>query len=544
MLFSVKPLDKGCRANLRSVQDYDKWGGPRVNETDLAAALAAAESGMGVAYWASRAPERVAVCERTRKLTFHELNARANALVRALRASGLKAGDGVALLCSNRLEYAEVTVARERSGMRLIPLNWHLSISEIAYIVQDSDARAIIADAAFAEVASAVAVGLDIRLAVGGPIVGFDDYDQLIALQPTNDIDDPLRGSTMTYTSGTTGRPKGVYRPEDPVVTIDMINFYDYRGDSDAALCTGPLYHTAVLAYSLILPLLAGTRIVLMEAWDAKDTLRLIAEEHITHTHMVPIMFSRLLALPAEVRASADLSSLRFVIHGAAPCPVAVKLRMIEWLGPIIWEYYAATEGRATLCDPTTWLLKPGTVGRPVVDGAVVVGDAQGRPLPPGVVGLLWLRSTVDTAFHYWRDEVKTAEAYRGDLFTLGDVGYADDEGYLYLTDRSSDLIISGGVNIYPAEVDAVLIEHPLVADSATIGEFDEQWGERVLSLIELLPGVEANTALAEELIAWARDHMAHYKSPKRVEFVVSVPRSEAGKVLRSRLRAEYRTHT
>ena len=514
------------------------------HETDLADALTAAESGMAVAYWASRAPERVAVRERARNLTFHQLNARANALVRALRHADLKPGDGVALLCSNQLEYAEVIVARERTGMRLIPLNWHLSSSEIAYIVNDSDARAIIADVAFADVARTVAVGLDIRLAIGGPIPGFDDYHQLIALQPAHDIDDSVRGSTMTYTSGTTGRPKGGYRPADPVVTIEMINFYDYRGESDAALCTGPLYHTAVLAYSLILPLLAGTRVVLMHSWDASEALRLITEERITHTHMVPIMFSRLLALPAEVRAGADLSSLRFVIHGAAPCPVAVKLRMMDWLGPIVWEYYAATEGRATLCDPTTWLLRPGTVGRPVIEGAVIVGDAEGRPLPPGTVGLLWLRSTVDTAFQYWRDEVKTAEAYRGDLFTLGDVGYSDDEGYLYLTDRSSDLIISGGVNIYPAEVDAVLIEHPFVADSATIGESDEQWGERVLSLIELAPSVEASADLAGELIAWARDRMAHYKCPRRVEFVASVPRSEAGKVLRSRLRSEYRAQS
>ncbi len=511
------------------------------SEGDLEQALVAARSGMAVAYWASRSPDRIALSHGAQALTFSELNARSNALVRVLRAAGLRPGDGLALLSSNRAEYAEVVIARERTGMRLIPLNWHLSAAEITYIVRDSGARAMIAEARFAAVAAQVADELDIKLAVGGSIAGFADYEAALATQPMHDVDSPTRGSTMTYTSGTTGRPKGVFRPEDPVVTMEMINFYGYRAGTDVALCTGPLYHTAVLAYSLILPLLAGTRVVLMDRWDAAEALRLIEHEQVTHTHMVPIMFSRLLALPEHERVEADVSSLRFVIHGAAPCPVSVKQRMIDWVGPIIWEYYAATEGRATMCDPQTWESRPGTVGRPIVSGAVIVGDGEANPLPPRTVGLLWIRSTIDTRFRYWGDETKTREAYRGDLFTLGDVGFADEDGYLYLTDRSADLIISGGVNIYPAEIDAVLVEHPLVADSATIGESDDEWGERVLSLVELLPGAEATAALEHELIIWARERLATYKCPRRIEFLDSLPRSEAGKLLRTQLRARYR---
>jgi len=496
---------------------------------------------MATAYWAGVCPERPALSSSYGSRTFGELNGRANALVRGLLAAGVRAGDAVLLLCGNRPEFAEVVVARERGGLRLVPVNWHLSAAEIAFIVADSGARAVIADARFAATAASTAGHLEVRLAVGGAIAGFAAYEDVLAAHSGIDIADPTPGSTMLYTSGTTGTPKGVFRAQDPVTTMEMVAFYDYRPGADAALCTGPLYHTAVLAFSLILPLLAGTRTVLMDSFDAAAALRLIEQERITHSHMVPVMFHRLLGLPEEVRTQADVSSLRFVIHGAAPCPVPVKRRMMAWLGPVLWEYYAATEGRGTLCDPQTWMARPGTVGRPLTPATVVVGDEQGTPLPVGETGLLWILADPTNRFRYWRDDAKTAAAHRGDYFTLGDVGRLDEDGYLYLTDRSADLIISGGVNIYPAEVDAVLGAHPAVAEVATIGVPDHEWGENVLSLVELVPGAVASTALAEELQAWCRAGLAGFKCPRRIEFVGAVPRSATGKLQRAALRERYR---
>jgi long-chain acyl-CoA synthetase len=289
------------------------------------------------------------------------------------------------------------------------------------------------------------------------------------------------------------------------------------------------------------IPLAFGATVVLMETWDAEHALDLIAEHQVTHTHMVPTMFHRLLSLPEEVRGSCDVSSVRHVLHGAAPCPVPVKHRIIEWFGPVVVEYYAATEGVGSFVDSATWLQRPGTVGLPIAPDQVVVGDEDGNPLGSGEVGLIFLRAPEGLRFSYFKDEDKTASAYRGNYFTLGDIGYFDEDGYLYLTDRSANLIISGGVNIYPAEVDGLLLEHPAVADAATIGVPSEEWGEEVLSIVELQRDAVASVALADELLAFCRDRLAHYKCPRQIEFIDVLPRQDNGKIYKRLLREQRR---
>jgi long-chain acyl-CoA synthetase len=265
----------------------------------------------------------------------------------------------------------------------------------------------------------------------------------------------------------------------------------EHRPGEDLNLCTGPLYHAAPLAFSLAIPIAFGVGVVLMDGWDPEETLRLVERHRVTHTHMVPTMFHRLLALPPEVRERHDTSSLRVVLHGAAPCPVEVKRRLMEWLGPVVYEYYAATEGWGSFVTPREWLERPGSVGRPE-PGQVTVRDDEGRPLPPGEIGTLYLKAADDDSrFAYYKDAAKTERAYdpEGGAFTLGDMGYLDEDGYLYLADRSADVIISGGVNIYPAEVDAVLLAHPAVADACCVGVPNPEWGEEVRAVVELRPG-------------------------------------------------------
>ncbi|HEY4397620.1 MAG TPA: AMP-binding protein [Acidimicrobiia bacterium] len=511
-------------------------------DAELEELLAFADRGMAVAWHARRRPDAPALITTAGTISYGELNQRANRLARALRRRGLRRGDAVALLCSNRAEFVEVLLANQRTGLRLTTVNWHLTPDEAGYIVDDCEARAFVAEARFAAVAEGAAVlapRAQVRLAVGGSLDGFEDYDAAVDAEPADDLDDPVLGSQMLYTSGTTGRPKGVFRDEASLSTAVMLARAAYR-DGNVHLLTGPLYHAAPLLFSLNAPLIAGVAVVVMPAWDPEDALRLIERHRVTHTHMVPTMFHQLLVLPDDVRARYDVSSLRNVLHGAAPCPVGVKQRLIEWWGPVVNEYYAATEGLGTWVDARTWLQKPGTVGKPVPEDQVVVADEDANPLPTGEVGLVWFKAS-EVPFEYFKDRSKTESSYRDQHFTLGDMGYLDRDGFLFLTDRSANLIISGGVNIYPAEVDAVLLDHPSVADAAVIGVPNPEWGEEALAVVELRADAEPGGALADELIELCRQRLAHYKCPRRVEFVDRLPRQDNGKIYKRLLRDRYR---
>ena len=508
----------------------------------------AMQSGMTTAVWAELLPDSAAVLSPHGNRTFRELNAGSNQLVRALRARGLQKGDGVALLCGNRPEFAEVQGAVRRGGLRVTPINWHLTGGEIGYIVDDCDAKVFMAEARYAKAATealAAAPRVELRIAIGGPIDGWDDYAALLAEQDAANIEDPAPGTSMLYTSGTTGRPKGVHRnvsqpPAASMMGSQLMPLSNYRPGESVHLCTGPLYHSAPLSFSLVLPHMMGCGVVMMDGWDAEETLRLIEQHRVTHTHMVPTMFHRLLSLPEQVRAKYDLSSLKFVLHGAAPCPVPVKQRLIEWLGPIVYEYYGATEGIGTHVDSENWLKKPGTVGKPT-ENHIKIFDDNGNELGPDAIGTVYIQSPGQTRFDYYKDGEKTEQAYRGDYFTVGDVGYLDADGYLFLTDRSANLIISGGVNIYPAEVEAVLLTHAAVADAGVIGVANAEWGEEVKAVVELQRGFTASPELAQELIAHCRARLAHYKCPRSVDFVDELPRQENGKLYKHALRERYR---
>ena len=504
---------------------------------------AAGDRGMLWAVHAGAAPERPAIMSAAGSRTFGELNGRCNRLARALAARGLGAGDGVAMLCSNRPEFAEGIGAAQRAGLCITPINVHLTGDEVAYVVADCEAVALIAEARFAEAArqAAATVRPPVRLAVGGAIDGFESYEDALAGQPAGDVEGVL-GRLMLYTSGTTGRPKGVRRatPRPAPIYAPLVEWAAFRPDEDVMLCTGPLYHSAPLGLNLMLGLNNGVGVAIMDKWEAEETLALIERHRVTHTHVVPTMLHRLLALSNDVRAAYDVSSLRWVVHGAAPCPVQVKRRAIQWLGPTLIEYYAATEGGGTLITSEEWLGKPGSVGRPVDGVAIEVLDDAGRPRAAGEVGAVYFRLPEEHRFTYFKAPAKTAAAFRGESYTLGDVGYLDADGYLFLTGRHAETIISGGVNIYPAEVDAVLMRHPAVADVATVGIPNDEWGEEVRAVVELAGGFQASPGLAAELVAHCRDGLAHFKCPRSVDFADRLPRQPSGKILRGRVRAPY----
>lgn len=512
---------------------------------DLAAWAKAAANGMYVAYWAGIHPTATALVGEQGRLTFTELNERTNQLSRALRARGLVAGDALAILSHNSFELVEAFLATRRIGVRLTPLNFHLGADEIGYILRDCDAKIFIAASRFADVAARAADGapsVRARVAIGGDIPGFERYRDLVHGFDPSDIDAPVLGTNMLYTSGTTGRPKGVERSAIPTMAPTPIAAPSgYTAGTDLHLCTGPLYHAAPLSFSLMIPLLRGVGVVLMDGWEAERSLQLIEEHCVTHTHMVPTMFHRLLGLPQETRDQYDLSSLKFVLHGAAPCPVPLKRALIDWLGPVVFEYYGATEGLGTFVDSDTWLAKPGTVGRPEPIDQVRILDDEGHELPPGSAGSVYLKAPGAMRFNYYKDEAKTQAAFRGEYFTLGDIGHMDSDGFLFLTDRSANLIISGGVNIYPAESDAVLLTHPAVHDAAVIGVPNDEWGEEVKAVVELREGQVASQSLERELIDYCRSRLAHYKCPRSVDFVDKLPRFDNGKIYKHALREAYR---
>ena len=507
--------------------------------------MAAAPYGMGVAVHAEAAPDRMAVKSKFGDRTLGELNANANRLVRVLRAHGVGPDTGVALLCRNRPEFIETLAACSRCGARMTPINWHVTPPEVAYIVSNSEARVLIADEAFAPAvaeAQSESDHLRLTLAVGGEIEGAEPYDQALAAEDGTDIEDPILGAPMLYTSGTTGHPKGVYRKADATPSpflLEVRESADFEPDTDCSLVTGPLYHAAPLGLNLAMPMGAGVGSVLMDKWDPEETLALIDRHHATHSHMVATMFHRMLALPEEIRERYDVSSMRWLIHGAAPTPVHVKRQIIDWFGPVVWEYYAATEGGTFYVDSEQWLKKPGSVGRTVEGTKYKVLDDDGNPIPVETTGTVYFQAS-ENRFEYFKAPDKTASAYRGDYFTMGDMGYVDEDGYLFLTGRSAETIIAGGVNIYPQEIDDILTLHPAVYEVCTVGVPHQEWGESVKSVVEVNEGFEAGEELAGELLAWCREHLPDFKRPRSIDFASDLPRMPTGKILRGLVRAPY----
>jgi len=514
---------------------------------DKPARDAATATGMSIALWAQHMPDETAIISPTGNRTFKQLNERCNQLVRTLLAHGVGPGDSIALVLGNRPEFAEIIFAATRGGLRYTPVNRYLSAEEMAYIVKDCGATALFGDGSYPE----QLVGLNdrcpalrARLAVGGALPGFDNYEDALSVHGVHDIENPQLGARMLYTSGTTGRPKGVVRKPNYSTRLEAINDaprYE-PGTGQMNLCTGPYYHGGPLTFSLQMPLSQGVGVVIMEKWDAEEALHLIEKHQITHTHMVPTMFHRLLRLPKAVRERANVSSMQYILHGAAPCPVASKQGMLNWFGPIVWEYFAATEGSGASCSPEQALAKPGSVGLPPSPDHVKILDDTGNTCGPNEIGNIFFKGEDELDFEYLGDPEKTAAARQGTHFTVGDIGYLDHDGFLYITDRSSSVIISGGVNIYPAEVEATLLEHPAVKDAAVIGIKNEEWGESVKAVVQMPAIPDDTAALERELIAFCREKIAHFKAPRSIDFTLDLPRDDNGKLYRRKLLEQYRT--
>ncbi len=505
---------------------------------------------MGQSFWsfAEREPSRLALVDDSgRRFTRADLLTRSRRLAHGLYARGLRPGDAVAAVLPNAEEAIELYLATAAAGYYLVPINFHFVGPEIAHVLTDSEARVLVAHERFAERCAAAIAELgwtpDRCFAVGD-IPGFTPYSELSRGQPDSVPEGATAGRVMHYTSGTTGRPKGVRRPL-PGVAPEAFEWSrlveTYRLDprlDHVHLCCTPWYHTAPLVF-VAGSLHAGHAVVLMDGFSPERMLELIERYRVTHTLMVPTQFVRLLALPEATRRRYDLSSLTRAVHGAAPCPPEVKRRMIEWWGPVITEYYASTEGGGTVVFAEEWLRKPGTVGRPFPDAEIVIMDDDGNRLPPGEVGVVYFRVSGE-GFEYFKDPEKTAAARRGAYATVGDVGYLDRDGYLFLCDRRSEMIISGGVNIYPAEVEAVLLSHPGVRDAAVFGIPNDEWGEEVKAAIEPADGVVPDHRLAEEILQYCRGWLAGYKVPRSIDFVEAMPRDPNGKLYRRKLRDPY----
>jgi long-chain acyl-CoA synthetase len=480
-------------------------------------------------------------------ITYGELEARSNQGAHLFRALGLKAGDGIALFLDNGPRYYELLWAAQRSGLRFTCISSKLTAGEVEYIVKDSDSQVLIVSKSLAEVAQKAAPLLpDVRLyMVDGAEPPFESFEAARAPMPETPIPDESAGSAMLYSSGTTGRPKGVKRaaPADPRIDapnpLAMLGAALYgMGPDSIYLSPAPLYHAAPLGWSMAVQALGGT-VVMMEKFDAEKALEHIETYKVNIAQWVPTHFVRMLKLPEETRAKYDVSSLKAVFHAAAPCPVPVKEQMIAWWGPIVHEYYAGTEGNGfTAISAEAWLTHKGSVGKGLT-AKVMICDEEGNVLPPRAEGMVFFAG--GGQFEYHNDPKKTAESLNQHGWsTLGDVGYLDEEGYLYLTDRKSFMIISGGVNIYPAEIENLLVTHPKVADVAVVGGPHEEMGEEVIAVVQPLEGIEPGPDLAAEVTAFAREHLSHVKTPRRIDFMAELPRHATGKLYKRLLRDAY----
>jgi len=505
-------------------------------------------------FWtlAAANPDKLAIVDNDeRPHSNREVLAAINQLSHGLRSLGLKRGDSIAAMLPNSPDALEVYLAMQQIGLYLTPINYHLVGPEIAYILTDCEAKAFIAHARYEDVVrhaiEETGFPSDNVFSVGD-MAGVRNLTELTSGQPTTTPDDRTFGAIMNYTSGTTGRPKGVRRalPTTPIGDTDLggalMGYHVSRDETDNVhLLACPWYHTAPMV--MVAPSLhLGHKVLTLDRFDPERTLQLIDRYKVTITHLVPTQFVRLLALPDEVKRRYDVSSLRHVIHGAAPCSPEVKHRMIEWFGPVIDEYYASTEGvGGTIIFSDEWLQKPGSVGKARNATTIVIMDEEGNILPAGQVGTIYSTTMGREGFEYFKDPEKTEKSKRGQYRTVGDVGYLDEDGYLFLSDRKSDMIISGGVNIYPAEIESVMITHPRVADVAVFGVPNAEWGEEVKAVVELLPGgpTEPDT-LRDDILAFLSGRIARYKLPRSIDFVDALPRDPNGKLYKRRLRDPY----
>jgi len=506
-----------------------------------------------IGFWnlAAKKPDVLALASPDgREWSRGELLAECNRIAHGLRALGMKEGDVVAAMLPNCGEFLALNLAVGQSGFYLVPINWHLAGPEVAYILQDSEAKVFICHEQVAEVAASAIQEADFPAAAAfslGAVPGARPYEELVAGQPDTLPKERIGGSVMNYTSGTTGRPKGVRRPLiglDPDTIGELFTFslriFGIEPEGDGVHIVGsPLYHTAVLVWANA-SLQMGHPVVLMAKWDSEEMLRLSERYRVTHSHMVPTQFRRLLLLPEPVRSRYDLSSLRHMVHAAAPCPPEVKREMLDWWGPVIYEYYAATEGGGTLVGPEEWLRYPGTVGRPWPEADVKILDDDGGELPAGEQGTVYMKLSATANFEYKGDKEKTSKNRRGDYFTVGDIGYLNKDGYLFLCDRKIDMIISGGANIYPAEIENVLIQHPRVADVAVFGIPHDDWGEEIKAVVQLDDGSGGSEEMSAEILSFCAERLAKMKLPRSIDYMAELPRDPNGKLYKRRLRDPY----
>ena len=499
---------------------------------------------------AQKNPDKIAyqMAKSGDAITYRELDRRSNQGAQLFRSLCLRTGDHIALLMENTPTFMEICWAAQRSGLYYTAISRYLTADEIAYIVKDCGAKAVITTPKCVEAIAPLvtnAADAPVFYIAGGSHAGFRSWDDALAAQPATPIADESAGYDMLYSSGTTGRPKGIKRPllepsilvPNPLLKLLCSSMCGMTEDS-IYLSPAPLYHAAPLRFNMMSAALGGTSII-MESFDAEEFLRLIEKHKVTQSQLVPTMFVRMLKLPDEVRAKYDVSSLKGAVHAAAPCPSDIKARMIDWWGPVLIEYYAGSEGNGvTVSTSKDWLAHRGTVGRSVV-GTLKILDDDGNELPVGETGTVYFADGPKFAYHNDPDKTQRAFNDRG-WSTLGDVGYLDNDGFLYLTDRKAYMIISGGVNIYPQETEDILISHPAVADVAVFGVPNEEMGEEVKAVVQPHDMARAGKDLADELILFCRKHLSPIKCPKSVDFEAELPRTPTGKLVKRHLRDKY----
>jgi long-chain acyl-CoA synthetase len=503
---------------------------------------------LGFWWIAEQRPDQPCVveCPSGNRFTFGELAGRAHQVVHALRSRGLRTGSIVVYALPNDVDMLWWQFALQESGMHGIALNPALSPTEISTIVEHSGADALVVHERYAASSALTDSSAPVlRIAVGGAIEGFEPFASLIDGLPTTTPEDRSVGSPISYSSGTTGKPKAIARPApagDPSVLADQMKLFgrafQFLPFDGVHLVSAGMHHGGCQGFYQG-ALTVGQALAIMGRFDAERCLQMIEAHRVTTAYMVPTQFVRLLRLPDEVRSRFDVSSLKVVVHSAAPCPMEVKRQMLDWWGPVIWETYGGMEGAAAIAKPHRWLERPGTVGRAVNGMSIKILDDDGNELQPGETGHVYLEPAAPT-FEYRGEPELTASVHRGKAFTLGDLGFLDEDGYLFLRDRAKDMIISGGVNIYPAEIEGVLSAHPQVNDVAVIGLPDPEWGESVKAVVELVDGVDGSDALADELAAFCRERLARFKCPRTFEFRNELPRTEAGKLYKRLLREEF----